>query len=118
MIIDINFFFNHVFLYSYSCTNQGTIYQIDYQKIMLDKVIRLLPIGSRSNLVGKYGGTTPTEFGIRLNSLYVNESFCATGSDDGFLRLWPLDFSTVFLEAGKYHVLNTKFQFKSISNFN
>lgn len=83
----------------YSCTNQGTIYQIDYQKIMLDKVIRLLPIGSRSNLVGKYGGTTPTEFGIRLNSLYVNESFCATGSDDGFLRLWPLDFSTVFLEA-------------------
>ncbi|RMX43573.1 hypothetical protein pdam_00010827, partial [Pocillopora damicornis] len=83
----------------YSCTNQGTIYQIDYQKIMLDKVIRLLPIGSRSNLVGKYGGTIPTEFGIRLNSLYVNESFCATGSDDGFLRLWPLDFSTVFLEA-------------------
>ena len=110
--------FNHVFLYSYSCTNQGTIYQIDYQKIMLDKVIRLLPIGSRSNLVGKYGGTTPTEFGIRLNSLYVNESFCATGSDDGFLRLWPLDFSTVFLEAGKYHVLNIKFQFKSIRNFN
>ncbi|PFX32008.1 WD repeat-containing protein 90 [Stylophora pistillata] len=83
----------------YSCTNQGTIYQIDYQKIMLDKVFRLLPIGTRNNQLGKYGGTTPTEFGIRLNALCVNESFCATGSDDGFLRLWPLDFSTVFLEA-------------------
>lgn len=76
------------------------MYQIDYQKIMLDKVIRLLPVGSHHNPVGKYGGTTPTEFGLGINSLSVNESFCATGSDDGILRLWPLDFSTVFLEAG------------------
>ena len=68
---------------------------------MLDKVIRLLPVGSRHDPVGKYGGATPTEFGLRLNSLCVNDSFCATGSDDGILRLWPLDFSTVFLEAGK-----------------
>ncbi|CAH3162897.1 unnamed protein product [Porites lobata] len=83
----------------YSCTSHGTVYQIDYQKIMLDKVIRLLPVGSHHNPVGKYGGTTPTEFGLGINSLCVNESFCATGSDDGILRLWPLDFSTVFLEA-------------------
>ena len=89
------------FIVRYSCTNQGTVYQIDYQKIMLDKVIRLLPVGSRHDPVGKYGGTTLTEFGLRLNSLSVNDSFCATGSDDGILRLWPLDFSTVFLEAGK-----------------
>ncbi|XP_067044850.1 WD repeat-containing protein 90-like isoform X1 [Acropora muricata] len=83
----------------YSCTNHGTVYQIDYQKIMLDKVVRLLPVGSHRDPVGKYGGTTPTEFGLRLNSICVNDSFCATGSDDGILRLWPLDFSTVFLEA-------------------
>ena len=51
--------------------------------------------------MGKYGGTTPTEFGLSLNSICVNDSYCATGSDDGILRLWPLDFSTVFLEAGK-----------------
>ena len=29
----------------------------------------------------------------------VNETFCVTGSDDGFLRLWPLDFAHVYLEA-------------------
>lgn len=82
------------------------MYQIDYQKIMLDKVTRLLPVGSRREPVGKYGGTTPTEFGLGINSLCVNESFCATGSDDGILRLWPLDFSTVFLEAGKHNELH------------
>ena len=27
---------------------------------------------------------------------------CVTGSDDGVLRVWPLDFSTVFIEAGTY----------------
>ncbi|XP_068672849.1 WD repeat-containing protein 90-like isoform X2 [Montipora foliosa] len=83
----------------YSCTNHGTVYQLDYQKILLDKVVRLLPVGSRRDPVGKYGGTTPTEFGLSLNSICVNDSYCATGSDDGILRLWPLDFSTVFLEA-------------------
>jgi len=80
---------------------------------MLDKVFRLLPVGSRGDPVGKYGGTTPTEFGLGINSLCVNESFCATGSDDGILRLWPLDFSTVFLEAGrqKHCMLSTKLRY-------
>uniref|UniRef100_A0A8C9YQW0 WD repeat-containing protein 90 n=1 Tax=Sander lucioperca TaxID=283035 RepID=A0A8C9YQW0_SANLU len=36
---------------------------------------------------------------IAINSISVSSSFCATGSEDGFLRLWPLDFSAVFLEA-------------------
>lgn len=31
----------------------------------------------------------------------VNEAFCVTGSDDGFLRVWPLDFKSVYLEAGE-----------------
>lgn len=39
--------------------------------------------------------------GIAINSISVSSSFCATGSEDGFLRLWPLDFSSVFLEAGR-----------------
>lgn len=32
-------------------------------------------------------------------SLSVNEAFCATGSEDGYLRLWPVDFSEFLIEA-------------------
>lgn len=34
-----------------------------------------------------------------INCLVINEGFCVTGSDDRFLRVWPLDFSDFFLEA-------------------
>jgi WD40 repeat protein len=34
-----------------------------------------------------------------IRSISVNEGFCATGSDDGFLRLWPLDFADFYLQA-------------------
>ena len=37
---------------------------------------------------------------ISINSMHLNETFCVTGSDDGYLRLWPLDFAYVYLEAG------------------
>ena len=37
--------------------------------------------------------------GIAINCMSLNEVFCATGSDDGYLRLWPLDFRHVYLEA-------------------
>ena len=89
-----------LFLCRYSCTKRGTVYLIDYQKASLETVYRLLPLGSRREPVGRFGGSTPTEFGIALNALSVNEAFCVTGSHDGFLRLWPLDFSSVYLEAG------------------
>lgn len=39
--------------------------------------------------------------GISVNSISVCDEFCVTGSEDGFMRLWPLDFSSVFLEAGQ-----------------
>ena len=32
-------------------------------------------------------------------SLAVNEAFCATGSKDGYLRIWPVDFSEFLIEA-------------------
>ena len=38
--------------------------------------------------------------GIAISSLSVSRSVCAVGSEDGYLRLWPLDFSSVLLEAG------------------
>jgi WD40 repeat protein len=34
-----------------------------------------------------------------INALVVTDGFCVTGSDDRFLRVWPLDFSDYFLEA-------------------
>lgn len=38
--------------------------------------------------------------GISISSLSVSQARCAVGSEDGYLRLWPLDFSSVLLEAG------------------
>lgn len=34
-----------------------------------------------------------------INCLSISEGFCVTGSEDRFLRVWPLDFSDFFLEA-------------------
>lgn len=34
-----------------------------------------------------------------IYSISVNEAFCVTGSEDTFLRVWPLDFSEFFMEA-------------------
>lgn len=39
--------------------------------------------------------------GLAINCMSVNETFCVMGSDDGYLRLWPLDFEHVYLEAGR-----------------
>ena len=32
-------------------------------------------------------------------AIAVNEAFCATGSKDGYLRIWPVDFSEFLIEA-------------------
>lgn len=34
-----------------------------------------------------------------IYSIAVNEAFCVTGSEDKFVRVWPLDFSEFYLEA-------------------
>jgi hypothetical protein len=39
--------------------------------------------------------------GIAISSLSVSPTMCVVGSEDGYLRLWPLDFSSVLLEAGE-----------------
>ena len=31
--------------------------------------------------------------------MLVSEGLCVTGSDDNFLRVWPLDFSDFLLEV-------------------
>ena len=34
-----------------------------------------------------------------INCMLVSEGLCVTGSDDKFLRVWPLDFSDFLLEV-------------------
>ena len=43
--------------------------------------------------------------GVPILSLAVHEGFCVTGSEDGVLRVWPLDFSARLMEAGQDCIL-------------
>ncbi|XP_033117799.1 WD repeat-containing protein 90-like isoform X4 [Anneissia japonica] len=77
-----------------ACTRSGHIFEIDHARVSVAHVRRLLPVDKT-----KEKSTFRSGSGISLNCMCVNASFCATGSDDGMLRLWPLDFSSVYLEA-------------------
>lgn len=65
----------HVFV----ATVSGSVFQCNYGRRQLECVYNL-----------HHGA---------INSLVVNEGFVVTGSDDKFLRVWPVDFSDFFLEA-------------------
>ena len=65
----------HVFV----ATASGAVFQVNYGKRNLEAVYQL--------------------HNAAINSLIINEGFCITGSDDRFLRMWPVDFSDYFLEA-------------------
>ncbi|XP_077130322.1 WD repeat-containing protein 90 isoform X3 [Ranitomeya variabilis] len=82
----------------YVCSRSGHILEIDYKSVVLRHVRRLqlppTPHGERREKMTFSSGP-----GVAINSLCVSATYCATGSEDGSLRLWPLDFSGVFLEA-------------------
>ncbi|WAQ96619.1 WDR90-like protein [Mya arenaria] len=69
---------------------------IDVRKVSVQHVRRLLPNEARSD---KDKQTFRSGPGLAINTMAINETFCVTGSDDGFMRLWPLDFAHVYLEA-------------------
>ncbi|XP_030257051.1 WD repeat-containing protein 90 [Sparus aurata] len=79
-------------------SRSGHIFEIDYSKVVIRNVRRLLP-AQQQHADRREKLTFNTGPGIAINSISVSSSFCCTGSEDGFLRLWPLDFSAVFLEA-------------------
>ncbi|XP_041672355.1 WD repeat-containing protein 90 isoform X2 [Cheilinus undulatus] len=82
----------------FASSRSGHIFEIDYGRVVVRNVRRLLPAQQQhANRREKW--TFNTGPGIAINSISVSSSFCATGSEDGFLRLWPLNFSAVFLEA-------------------
>ncbi|XP_071975857.1 WD repeat-containing protein 90 isoform X2 [Engystomops pustulosus] len=82
----------------YVSSRSGHILEIDYKNVALRNVRRLQPApaqhGERREKMTFNSGP-----GIAISSLCVSATYCATGSEDGYLRLWPLDFSGVFLEA-------------------
>ncbi|XP_039770960.1 WD repeat-containing protein 90 isoform X2 [Ornithorhynchus anatinus] len=82
----------------FACSRSGHILDIDYTSLTVQNARRLLPspVWPARQRERQTVGSGP---GIAINSISVSSSFCATGSDDGYLRLWPLDFSSVFLEA-------------------
>ena len=63
------------------------MFEIHYKSISVRRVWHLLPGNS-------------SEGGVALTALCLHEAFSVTGSEDGILRVWPTDFSAVFLEAG------------------
>lgn len=82
----------------YASSRSGYIFEIDYSRVEVKNVRKLLPAQHQHGL-HREKWTFRTGPGIAINSISVSASFCATGSEDGFLRLWPLDFTSVFLEA-------------------
>uniref|UniRef100_A0A8C3IR94 WD repeat-containing protein 90 n=1 Tax=Chrysemys picta bellii TaxID=8478 RepID=A0A8C3IR94_CHRPI len=74
------------------CSKSGHILEIDYKNFTIRNARRLLP----SQIQHSHRRRSP---GIAINSISISSTFCATASEDGYVRLWPLDFSAVFLEA-------------------
>lgn len=79
-------------------SRSGHILEIDYVAVVIKNIRRLLP-AHESHTHQREKQTFSTGAGIAVNSISVCAEFCVTGSEDGFMRLWPLDFSSVFLEA-------------------
>jgi len=63
----------------FCATVTGAVVQVNYGKRQLERVFQL--------------------HDDKINDLRVCEGFAVTASDDGFLRVWPVDFSDFFLEA-------------------
>ncbi|XP_031699208.1 WD repeat-containing protein 90 isoform X1 [Anarrhichthys ocellatus] len=82
----------------FASSRSGYIFEIDYSRVVIRNIRRLLP-AQQQHANRREKLTFNTGPGIAINSISVSSSFCSTGSEDGFLRLWPLDFSTIFLEA-------------------
>lgn len=70
-----------------------------------NEALKRIYVGSKTGMVFQVNYLTETlEATYKTNdasiySIAVNEAFCVTGSEDMFLRVWPLDFSEFIMEA-------------------
>lgn len=86
---------------AYACTRNGQIFVLNAARMEIENVRVLEPVIEKASgggiLVNKESQRRSTA--LQLNSLTVSERFCVTGSEDGYVRVWPLDFSQVSIEA-------------------
>ncbi|KAM9816951.1 WD repeat-containing protein 90 [Neosynchiropus ocellatus] len=82
----------------FASSRNGPVIEVNYKRSAIKHVRRLFsaPKQSTKNEEQQTFNAGPS---IAITCISVSSSFCATGSEDGFLRLWPLNFSAVFLEA-------------------
>uniref|UniRef100_G1PFR4 WD repeat-containing protein 90 n=1 Tax=Myotis lucifugus TaxID=59463 RepID=G1PFR4_MYOLU len=83
---------------SYVCSRSGHILEIDHQRMAVRRARYLLPTQTPGSPLPQKQAFSLGP-GIAISSLSVSQAECAVGSEDGYLRLWPLDFSSVLLEA-------------------
>ncbi|XP_032560024.1 WD repeat-containing protein 90 isoform X1 [Chiroxiphia lanceolata] len=79
------------------CSKSGHVLEVDYKNMSVRSARQLLPAQPREHGQEQAGSSSGP--GIAINSISMSLTFCATGSEDGYVRLWPLDFSAVVLEA-------------------
>lgn len=70
-----------------------------------NEALKRIFVGSKHGMVFQVNYQTETlEATYKTNdgaifSIAVNDAFCVTGSEDTYLRVWPLDFQSYLLEA-------------------
>jgi len=63
----------------YACTKTGNIIEVDFTSFSVCNSVSVN--------------------GLKLTCLKIEKSFVVTGSEDGILRMWPLNMNSAFLEA-------------------
>ena len=56
---------------------------MNYKSLSVAKILDLMPNACTS-----------------LNCIGISENYCVLGCGDGYLRVWPLTFKSLYLEAG------------------
>ncbi|XP_041262484.1 WD repeat-containing protein 90 isoform X5 [Onychostruthus taczanowskii] len=79
------------------CSRSGHVLEVDYKNVCVRSARRLLPAQPQGDGQEQAGSSSGP--GIAINSISMSSTFCATGSEDGYVRLWLLDFSAAVLEA-------------------
>lgn len=84
-----------------AAANYGSLNPISRENESLKRIF----VASKHGMVFQINyATEALEATYRTNesaiyTIAVNEAFCVTGSEDQYLRVWPLDFSEFFMEA-------------------